>query len=361
MIIRELITLFGFEVDEKGAKNVEKRIDGMKQGLGGLGKLLGVTIAGAGAKAFFSIGQRAERAEFNLKRFAGTDFNNLRRQFDFIKKDLNSIREGAADVVTEKQFDIAAAGFLKVFGRGKAQFDAFRQIFTFAAKQATITGNNVNEIFNQIQSGIQGGGFEALLDLPGFDIFRKQLLEFQQQAIDPGDPGGRIAIQNRLRAILAITTEAAGEQNEALREVPKELLEVDRATAKTKDTLEELGKTVNNLLVPAFKGFNVVLKRFNELISVGQQEETAGGAFRAIINELRNPKEAPKSVIPLTGAAPAVFPGARPGAAKEGDNIIINNNFTLAEGTSRAVGKEAFSVFQQELINAKRSLVKTEE
>ncbi len=370
-VLRELITRFGFEVDEKGAKDVEKRVDGMKKGIGGLGKLLGVSFGVAGAKALFTIGQRAARAEFNLKRLAGTNFTGLRSQFKDVQDELNNIREGAGKVVTERQFDIAAAGFLKVFGKGKDQVNAFGQLFSFAAKQAVITGEEVTTIIEQIQSGIQGGGFEALLELPGFDIFQKQLLEFQQQAIDPGEPGGRIALQNRLKAIMGIVTEAAEGQNTALKQVPGVLLETDKLAAKTKNTFDQLAKTVNESLVPAIGGLNLVVAEFNKLITGAETGETQqkfarkifgfaladgagktgagkedGGIFSRISGFLNKP---------IGQVAKDIRGGGEGG-------VVINNSFPVQPGTDPvAIGREVNRVLQSQLVNAKRSIVKIEE
>lgn len=364
MILRELIARFGFEVDEKGAKQVEKRVDDMKKGIGGLGKLLGVSLGVAGARAFFKIGQSAERAEFNVRRLAGTDFGNLRNQFKIIQQEIEGIREGASKVVTERQFDVAAAGFLKVFGRGEKQLEAFGKIFSFAAKQAIITGQEVTDIVDQIQGGIQGGGFDAFLDLPGFDVFRKQFLEFQQQAIDPGDPGGRIALQNRLKAVVGIVTGSVQDQSNALKSIPDELLEVDKATAKTKDTLEDLGKTLTTLLVPALNALNAGLDKFNELIDVAQGKKTPEGSLQEFIRGFFDPEIQPKAIKTTPARARTVgeaFPGRTPVSGEAGDIISMENTFIISSTTPESVGKEVVRIFQSELINAKRSIVKTEE
>lgn len=357
--IREVITFFGFETDERGADQVDKRIDGMKKGIGGLGKLLGVSLGVAGAKAFFGMGQRAERAEFNLKRLAGTDFTDLRRQFSIIQGDLNNIREGAASVVTEKQFDVAAAGFIRVFGRGQAQFDAFSKIFTFAAKQAAITGQEVTAIVDQIQSGIQGGGFDALLELPGFDVFRKKLLEFQQQAIDPGEPGGRIAIQNRLNAIIGVITEATKEQNNELRDVPDNLLEVDKAAQKSKDTLEKLAGTVTELLVPAFESINLLLEKFNDNLGQFKGIDSFGGAAKKAFELFLPPKEQPKPFI--NPRVPIVdLTGETAGNIRNGDQIKIEMTNIIRSTEPAEVAKEVNKGFQEMLKRERQSIIKTE-
>jgi hypothetical protein len=359
MIIRELIARFGFDVDEKGAKQVDKRIDGMKKGISSLGKLMGVSLGAAGAKAFFKMSQTAERAEFNLKRMAGTDFKALRQEFNRIQQEIDKTREGASKVITERQFDVAAANFLKVFGKGEKQIQSFAKIFEFSAKQAAITGQEVTDIISEIQSGIQGGGFDAFLDLPGFDVFRKQFLEFQQAAIDPGDPGGRIALQNRLKAVIGIVTESARDQNEELRKIPDELLEVDKAGAKTQDTLEKLGKTVNNTLTPAWQGLNVILGHTNDLLNATKEEHK--GAFKEVSKDLFPAATSVFSAISgFLDPKPQAIPGqTTPG--KSGDTITVRNTFTIPNTDPREVAKIATEVMNEGIKNAKRSIVKTEE
>lgn len=361
--IREVITRFGLEVDDKQEKDVKNRIDGLKQGFSGLGKFIGVAIAGAGSRAFFKMGQTAERAEFNLKRMAGIQFKPLRNQFKNIQNELDRTREGASKIVTERQFDIAAAGFLKVFGKGKDQVDAFGKLFSFAAKQAAITGEEVNLIVEQLQSGIQGGGFDALLELPGFDVFRKQLLEFQQQAIDPGEPGGRIALQNRLKAIMGVITKETADQNAALREVPEILLETDKVARQTKDTFEDLAQNINKLLVPAVKVLNRTLEYFNKLVGGDKVITPLSLAKDAIggIGPTPQTSQTPLADQTLLGQ---LLRFARPQAVGPGGggdtyNITMNNDIKSTDPVK--VTQEVAKGFQAELKKARQTLQITED
>lgn len=358
-IIREVVTRFGFEVDEKGAKGIEKRVDGMKKGFGGLGKFIGVALAGTGAKALFGMGQSIDRARFSAERFSGIKLNKLQAEFRATQKELDSIKKGAGEIVTEKEFLVAAAGFTKVFGKGEKQFSTFKDIFAFAAKQASLTGQSVNSIFEQIQGGITGGGFDALLDVPGFDIFKKKMLEFQQQVIDPGEPGGRIALANRLKAISQVITESSSEQEAALKTLPDNIFEADRAAAQTKNTFENLAGSINNVLVPAMKGLNVVMGRFNELIEIGKRSDSAGDAVKNILNEIINPAEKPQIVAQTVAAS--VFPGSQQ-TTRAGDTISFTNTFHINDmPDGKAFGEQMISVFSNQISNAKKSIVKTEE
>ena len=49
---------------------------------------------------------------FNLQRMAGTDFNAFRGVLADVQRELNQIKEGAGEVIRQRDFDVAAAGFL---------------------------------------------------------------------------------------------------------------------------------------------------------------------------------------------------------------------------------------------------------
>jgi hypothetical protein len=380
-VIRELITLFGFEVDEKGANNVEKRVDGMKRGIGGLGKLLGVSLGIAGARAMFKIGQSAARAEFNMSRLADLSFEDLKTQFKGIQAELDIIKKGAGEVITKEQFDVAGASFFRVFGKGAAQLKTFNQLFTFAAKQAAITGQSVVDIFSEIQSGVQGGGFEGLLDIPGFDIFRKQLKEAHLELLDPGEIGGRIGLENRLAFVIGIITEATEEQNTALEKVPENLFEMDKASAKTEDSFKKLAATINSLLVPAMEGLNSAIDSFNQLVEIGQQAKTPTGAAKAIARAVIPETDTEGTAKTLIGqmlrfsfgnkeldpdaylAAPGLgrFLGNQPPPEPRGDTINVTNHIEIKSTDPREAGKEAVRAMQKTISSAKRSIIKTEE
>lgn len=263
MILRHLITRFGFDVDKKGVNQYENTIKGMKRSALRVAGIFGLSF---GAKQLWDAAQGAERAEFLFKRLAKTDFRPLRQVLADTREEMNRIRAGAGNLLTTREFDQSAKRFLKDFGSGREQMRLFADLWSFAARESAITGKNVQEIMAGLQEGIKGGGFDSLLELPGFDQFRKQLLEFQQQAIDPGEPGGRIAIQNRARAFIKIIRQAQAEQNRSIRELPKELLEANKTTKDFSETIDKLSRTIDVALIPVLKGLNKAFEFFAEKI-----------------------------------------------------------------------------------------------
>lgn len=275
--LRDVVTRFRFDVDESGVRRFNSSMGSMRGGLRQLAGLFGVTLGIGGAAAVGKMGNSAERAEFQLRRLAGSDFSKFRNVLREVQHELDSIRGGASAIIRPKQFDEAAAGFTRVFGSGKPQMEAFQRIFSFAAKQAVLTGREVTEITKAIQDAVATGGFEELLDLPGFSQFRKQLLEFQQQAMDPGEPGGQVAMANRMRAVTRIIGESTAQQNKDLKLVPEQLLRADAAGNKMQETLEKLGDTLMKSLVPALekltKLLDYVIDRF---VDVDKKAKNAG-------------------------------------------------------------------------------------
>ena len=281
--LREVTTRFRLETNERDYNNFNQKLSTMKGGLRGLAAAFGVTLGVGGAVAISRMGLSAERARYDLERLAGVNFGRVRGVLGIVGKELESIRAGASNVIRPRQFDEAASGFVKVFGTGKRELDAFGRIFSFAAKQSAITGDNVVEITKAIQDSISGGGFDALLNIPGFTQYRKQLLEFQQQAIDPGEPGGAIAIQNRMRAILRIISESSDDQARALKKVPAELLAADKTANKMQESLEKLGDVIIKTLVPALEKLVMLLDsvvgKFSEISEKAKKAGVSPGLY----------------------------------------------------------------------------------
>lgn len=287
MILRHLVTRFGFDVDKNGVTQYENTVKGMKRSAT---RVAGIFGLGFGAKQLWDAAQGAERAEFLFKRMAKTDFRQLRSVLAETREEMDRIREGSGNLLTTKEFDRSARRFLKDFGSGREQMRLFKDLWSFAARESAITGKNVMEIMSGLQEGIKGGDFGSLLELPGFDQFQKQLQEFQQQAIDPGEPGGRIAIQNRARAFLRIIKQAQDEQNRSLQQLPEELLEANKTSKDFAETMDKLSRTIDDALVPVLKGLNSVFESFNEKLDQFKKSGGVGSFLPGLTgeNKVRN-------------------------------------------------------------------------
>src|SRR5215208_4519208 len=124
-VLREVVTRFRLERKEEDFKGIDNAISKTKSGLGSLAAAFGISFGIAGGIAIARTGLNAERAAFQLKRLAGTNLQPLRDQFRSVQRELNTIRRGGSNLINEKQFEQAAAGFTKAFGAGDAQTKAF--------------------------------------------------------------------------------------------------------------------------------------------------------------------------------------------------------------------------------------------
>lgn len=262
--LREVTTRFKFETDEAGVRKFNSRIGAMKRSLGKFAKL---GLLGLGVSAFTgfnSMVQSAEQARFSLRRLVGTNFKPLRKKFHQIQDEIRKVSNGiAGGFVIETDFDVSAVNFFSVLNRGKREMSDFIKIFRFANKESELTGKNVVQIVDTIQSAIQGGSLEGLLSLPNFDIFKKQFEEFILGEINPNEPGGRATIEQRRTRILEILSKAQVEQNASLKKLTPALTASRETGSLLKDTLIDLGSTMRNLLAPVLLKLNDFLKLVN--------------------------------------------------------------------------------------------------
>lgn len=364
MILRDLVTRFSFETDESGIAKYNTHLAGMRKGLG---RFLGLLGVGLGAKELFDVGQNAKQAEFNLRRFVGTDFTKLRQQFFQTQNDINKIRKGAGDLIIRKDFDTAAGKFFQTFGRGQKQIEDFAKFWDFAAKQSALTGQNVNSIFENLQSGVRGGDFGSLLDIPGIDVFRKQLLEFQNQVLDPNEPGGRIAIQNRMRTFFRIIQQARAEQDKSLTELPEGILQSRKTVTEFREAFEKLGKTVNELLVPALEKLNKLLEIMNK--GFGFAEENTSSIKSGIGNffsgfdpaYLAGQLDPAYRVKQLRNSAAGATQFEQSNRPSSGAQVNMTNHITVNTNDPEQAANKVLEKLDQKYKDAAKAVPKTED
>ena len=369
-VLREVVTRFKFETDEQAARKVDQRVNKMKRGIGGIGKLLGVTLGIAGAKALFSFGQGATRAEFSLKNLAGVEFAPLRKNMNKIRDDLNLIREGAGAIFRERDFDIAAAGFVRTFGAGRKELELFDQIFRSAAKQSAITGKNVVELVQQLTQAISSGDFSSLLELPGIDQAFVKRLEDINELFNLGEIGGQSAIRQRSRALSEALKLVTDQQNKSLKEVPGQLLLADQAAKKAQDSTERLAESLNRTLIPVMEKLNIVLDKF---VTTSQSLEKKGflGTIQESIRSFAEgqKEERLKRIEDLrrgkstTGLHRDVRAAQQLGPLPGGEKSIIFKTEINVNGAGDpvAVAKEVEKIQNETFNNALNNIVPTED
>ena len=369
-VLREVVTRFKFETDEQAARKVDQRVNKMKRGISGIGKVLGVALGIAGAKALFSFGQGATRAEFTLKNLAGIEFAPLRQSMNRIRNDLDLIRKGAGAIFRERDFDIAAAGFVRTFGAGRKQLELFDQIFRSAAKQSAITGQNVAELVQQLTQAITSGDFSALLELPGIDQSFVKRLEDINELFNLGEIGGQSAIRRRSEALANALEMVTDRQDKSLKNVPAQLLLADRAAKKTQDSTERFAESLNRTLIPVMEKLNIVLDKF---VTTTEQIEKKGffGTLQESIRSLGASQrdERLKRIEDLrkgkttSGFSRDVRAAQQLGPLPGGEKSIIFNSTINVNGAGDpvAVAKEVERIQNETFKNALSNVIPTED
>lgn len=350
-VLREVITRFKFETDRAGARKVNRNITQMKRGVRGLTKLFGVTLGVATVRSLFKMGVSLDQARFNMQRFAGIDTTRMKQQFESIQASMNNIRKGAGGVLRLRDFFKSGAQFFQTFGKGEKQTKDFRRTFEFAAKLSAITGRNVHEIFQQITEGLEGGDFSILAEA-GFKKSDIQRIQDLLSEIDPGEFGGDIARQMKLRKFLTEVAKSSGRINKDLSAVPDAVLKANKAAETFKDTIDKLAKLFTDQLVPAIENLNTGLSTLNKLLDFKPKTRLPSPGLLGMLGPAG--QVAQKAIA----GAPTPLDTGITGMAR----TIINNRFNIngamdPEAVSRAVQKG----MTESVKRAGRALIPTED
>jgi hypothetical protein len=270
-VLREVVTRFRLESSEQDFRGLNLRVDGVKNGLRSLAGLFGVTLGIGGAVAIGRMGLAATQTATQLRYMAGTDFSKFEGIFPRVQAHLEAVRKGASRIFRPELFDEAAAGFVRVFGTGSDSAKNFERIWKFAAVQSAITGKNVVDIARDLQSVIETGNLEPLMNIPGFTQFRKQLDEMRLKWQETGAPGGEPERLARTRELLSVLSGASAQQDRFLasaKKMPQELLSSAEMANKMRETLEHLGKIFDKVIVPAMEKLTKLLDYFIEKFGI---------------------------------------------------------------------------------------------
>lgn len=350
MVLREVVTRFKFETDEAGAKKVDRRVNNMKRGIKGLGTLLGVGLGVAGVRAMGRLALTAERAEFVLQNLAGTEFRPLRQNMDRIRQDLSGLRKGAGAIFSDREFDQAAADFIRVFGTGRRELELFDQIFRSAAKQSAVTGDNVVGLVDSLTGAIKSGDFSALLELPGIDQAFIKRLEDINELFNLGEIGGQSAIRQRSEALSRALARVSEQQDKSLRNVPNLLLESDKAAKTLQNSIEQLSKRLAELLVPVLEKLNILLDKFVDTSKEVEKKGLLGTLGSRFVDQGLDTLGIPKN--------------QRGGAVSRSNtnSVTISNTFNIdGSKSAQEIAQEIDRVQRETFRNARENIVPTED
>jgi len=349
--LREVVTRFKFETDEQSVKKINRRVNTMKRGIAGIGKILGIGLGVAGAKAAFSLGQSFARSRQILRDLVGVEFTPLENSMNRIKADLEIIKTGAKDIFTPREFNVAAAGFFRVFETSRENLKLFDQIFRSAAKQSGVTGENVVSIVEQLTNAVQSGDFSALLKLPDVTQSDIKRLEDINALFDIGEIGGQAIINRRREELSRILSEQADNQTRSLGAVESKLITTDAAAKKLKATMEKTTDTITDVLVPgvdkAVRGIGDFIDGLKEIpdntktfFGVDQQDPQVRE------QELKRRFEQQERTKNTT----------------QRNNVNITNNINInGANDPKAVAKETDKVMRNTIKNARENIIPTED
>lgn len=266
MILRNLVTRFSFETDQRGVEKFNKTLSGMRSGLKGFLGALGI---GIGAREIYNLGKTTQQAASDLQRLAGTDFGKFQAQLSRIRYELNTIRRGAGGLVRRKVFNTLATDFVREFGTGPKQIDTFKKLFEAAALQSGVSGKSVAELFSGYMETLKGGGLDSLRGLPGFNINKQKQLEFILNTTNPGEPGGAIGREQRRKMLLDVLSTAKGAQEQNLKKLNPSLFNMALLARRTQDSADQLSEAANNAAAPvadvANKAASAVAKQITDV------------------------------------------------------------------------------------------------
>jgi len=197
MILRELITRFGFDVDTKGVDKYDKTVDGMqakaKKSFGMLKKFAGVLGVGLSVKEFLGLGLTVKQITADLKRLAGTDLINskFQKSISKVRSDLEGVKVGAGNILTDKKANALASFFIKNVGKSDQKIKDFGKTLTVASLAALQTDRSLEEVFTSIVSDINSGGAGSIGGLGGINKPEQGRIEFVMNASNiKNDPTG---------------------------------------------------------------------------------------------------------------------------------------------------------------------------
>jgi len=207
MLLRELVTRFGFEVDKKNVKEYDSVISGAMS----KGKKLAAIFGGAfTVKQVLGLGLTVKQTSEDLRRLAGTDFSQFISGIQSVKGDLEGIRKGAGNILPDNTANALGSFFIKNVGKSQQDIKDFTQLLKVASIAAVNTRRTVADVFTGLVGNRNNGGADTLLGLGGFDKKKQGKLEFiMETRASTNAPGGNLdrsirgnLIRNELNGIL---------------------------------------------------------------------------------------------------------------------------------------------------------------
>ncbi len=343
-VLRELVSRFSFDVDKKSVKEYDKTIGNMK---GSVKKLAGAFGVALSAGAIFQAGKTALGAEVNLKRVAGVKFDKLQDELVGLRERLNAIREGTGEILTDREYNTLATGFIESFGKSNKEIDKFLTLLQAATIQARVTGKSVGEIFTGFMAGVATGDLQALVGVGGLDLGQVQVAEDLLARIDPGTIGKREIKQLRAAKILDLLSKAQSEQTRQLEASSQEFLDIQESTKRLGNTFDSVSekatvagvKITNELVDTAIGSYKLYSGLFSDLARSTENLFTDEGEVNG-----------KKALKPIAKTAEKII--VKP-------SVVIHNNFS-GTPNEKLIAAEMDKRLKQEYSDATNQIIRSE-
>ena len=353
-VLRELITRFGFDVDKKDVNKYDKTVGSMSKKALKLGAIFGGAFT---FKGIVDAGLSAERTSFILGRLAGTDFSKFQNMLVKTRKELDSIKAGAGDLITDKNFNLSAINFVEEFGHGNDALKLFNTLLSFSSKQSAITGGNLNEIMATLQQGIKTGDFSFLKKLPEFDQVSVNRLNALNKIFDPNELGGSIGLRQKSAKLSGFLGQAERSQVSSLANIPDNIFEANRATKQFNDAADKTGAITTNALVPAIQFMTDGTKRANDFVEAISEIPDKG--VKGALFDL----DPPKPIFKGSGTINRnpVNQNDSPTDSNSKSEINMTNHINITSDDPRKTGAEIENRLNGMVKKARSQLIKTED
>jgi len=351
MLLRELVTRFGFDVDTKNIK----KYDGVMSSMSGKAKKLGLLFGGAfSAKQMFGLGLTVKQTSEDLRRLAGTDFSKFNSAIEKTKSILEGNRKGSSDILTANTANALGSFFIKNVGKSQQDIKDFTKMLTLASVAAFNTKKSIEEVFSGLVDSRNNGGAGVLLGLGGFDKKRQGRVEHKMDLF-AGEKvlGGEFNRNIRGNILRKETDDLLPIMLLNLRNLDDELFSVKRAKNTASDSIQKVSSEATDRGVSFLKALTEIPDKGikGALFDLPEQKPIfkGGGKIRRDTNEPFY-KNGSNNFTPTQNTS----------SNKIENNITNNNTFNITTDDPRKAAAIAVQKMNDEVRKARNQRVPSE-
>ena len=355
-VLRDLITRFSFDVNEKDIHKYDKTVGSMtKKAL-----KLGAVFAGAfTAKGLFDAGKTTAQTAENLKAVADTEFNNLQKGLSQVKQSLEETRKGASVILTDRTFNILATDFINTFGTGKKELKSFMVLLEASSKLALRMSKPLEDVFAGFKNSVVTGDLSVLENISGVNRTETQSLENILSLINPNEIGGEAGRSQKLNAVSNFLKKAQPTQDKSLSKLDDSVFSATKARLRKQQLEQKAGEKVYKVTSPITEGID---KGLIKAIDAVEKMSLFGNTDK------EGRTDAGKSWDSLGSDLKGWFSGLVKDHNKEYGNtkestskIEVKANISVVSPDPINAGKEVKKQIENIIMDASRQKIKTED